>query len=84
MKLSNAEIIFNYDLSQSRPSDRIFIVNLLILLGKWSIHKYWVTDCKIPVNVILKNEIILRYKIEKELRPDSVHLEEIRKIVNVM
>ena len=60
------------------------VIQLLSLLGKWSIHKCWVTGMNTPIEIILKNEFVLRYNFEKEVHKRVDVLEVFEQIVNLM
>ena len=65
VELTPANIIFSEVCGDINFKKHDSVVNLLILLGKWSIHKFWIVKANTPVEVILKNEFISRYNIEK-------------------
>ena len=50
-------------------------VQFLILVGKWSIHKYWIANVNVPIETVFKNEFNVRYNLLKEmhLKVDILH-----------
>ena len=85
MRLENVDIIFNsFSGISFHTKLEEKIVKNIVLIGKWSIHKYWISDRKIPIRVIFKHEFVMRYKIEKELEKSGEILELIEKIINLM
>ena len=60
------------------------VIQLLSLLGKWSIHKCWVTGMNTPIEIILKNEFVLRYNFEKEVHKRVDVLEVFEQSVNLV
>ena len=81
--LRNTDVIFNCSTEKmfiEKPSGEL--IKLLILLGKWSIHKYWLGDRKVPINVLFRYECITRYNVEKTLRKRSQLVEVFEKIID--
>ena len=87
VEVSEQHIVFTEPLKNISSKVDRSIIQLLVLLGKWSIHKYWTSGSTIPIENLVKNEMMLRFKIEKSLRSnndDVTVLQSFEKIIRLM
>ena len=83
-EITERNIIFSESIEQITEQLDCETARFLTLIGKWCIHKYWITDARTPIEILIKNECTLRLQIAKYMKVKQGVLESYRKFIEAM